>query len=96
MKVVIPQTLKHEMIKRTYSSHLGIEASLRKAKDVIYWPGMNAEICDFIGQCSTCNEMGQMQCKEAMMAHEISKRPWSRVGIDLFSCLLGEGVSDHC
>ena len=49
MTVVIPQALTHEMIKRTSSSHLGIEASLRKARDVISWPGMNAEICDFIG-----------------------------------------------
>ena len=42
--MVIPQALRHEMIKRTQSSHLGIGASLRKARDVIYWPGMNAEI----------------------------------------------------
>ena len=38
IKVVIPQVLRHEMIKRTHSSHLGIEASLRGARDVIYWP----------------------------------------------------------
>ena len=87
MKVVIPQALRHEMIKRTHSSYLGIEASLRKVRDVIYWPGMNAEIRDFIGQCSTCNELGQKQCKELMMAHQIPKCPWSRVGMDLFSCL---------
>ena len=87
MKVVVPQALRHEMIKRTHSSHLGIEASLRKARDVIYWPGMNIEIREFIGQCSTCNELGQKQCKELMMTHEILKHPWSRVGMDLFSCL---------
>ena len=87
MKVVIPQALRHEMIKRTHSSHLGIEASLRKARDVIYWPGMNAEIREFIRQCSTCNELGQKQCKEPMMTHDIPKHPWSRVGKDLFSCL---------
>ena len=46
-KVVIPQVLRHDMIKRTHSSHLGVEASLRKPRDVIYWPGMNAEICGF-------------------------------------------------
>ena len=63
MKVVIPQALKHEMIKRTHSSHLGIEASLRKARDMIYWPGMNADIRDFIGQCSTCNELGQSNAR---------------------------------
>ena len=86
MKAVIPQALRHELIKITHSSHLGIEASLRKARDVIYWPGINAEICDFIGQCSTRNEMGQKQWKEPMTTHEISKRRWSRVGMDLFSC----------
>ena len=85
--MVIPQVPRHEMIKRTNSSHLGIEVSLRKVRDVVYLPGMNAEIRDFIGQCSTCNELGQKQCKELMMTHEIPKHPWSRVGMDLFSCL---------
>ena len=49
MKMVIPQALRHEMIKRTHSSHLGIEASLRKARNVIYWPGLNAEILILFG-----------------------------------------------
>ena len=48
---------------------------------------MNAEIPDFIGRCSKCNELGQKQCKEPMMTDEILKRPWSRVGMDPFSCL---------
>ena len=97
MKVVIPQALRHEMIKRTHSSHLGIEALLRKARDVIYWPAMNAEVRDFIGEFSTCNELGQKQCKELMMTHQIPKRPWSRVGMDLFSCLGKEYLEfNHC
>ena len=87
MKAVIPQVLRHEMIKITHSNRLGIEASLRMARNVIHWPGLNAEIRDFIGQCSTCNELGQKQCKKPMMTHEISKHSWSRVGMDLFSCL---------
>ena len=87
IKVAVPQVLEHEMIKRTHSSHLGIEASLRKTRGVIYLPGMYAEILDFIGQCSTCNELGQKQCKELMMTNEIPKHPLSGVGMDLFSCL---------
>ena len=87
MKVVILQALRHEMIKRTHSSHLGVEASVRKAIDVSYWPGMNDEIRDFTGQCSTCNQLGQKQCKEPRVTHEIPNRPWSKVGMDLFSCL---------
>ena len=63
MKVVISQALRHEMIKRTHSNHLGIEASLRKARNVIYWPGMNAEIRDFVRQCSTCNELGKSNAR---------------------------------
>jgi len=54
-RVVIPQLLRPEVKSRIHSSHLGVEACLRKAGDTVFWPSINAEVRDQIKQCSICN-----------------------------------------
>ena len=41
--VVIPKCLCADMKLKIHSSHLGIEAYLRRAHEFIYWPSMSAE-----------------------------------------------------
>ena len=85
MKVIIPKAMRREMINRTHSSHQGIEASIRKAKDVLFWPGMNGEIQEAVERCETCNEFAIKQQKEPLMTHEIPTYPWKKVGMDVFT-----------
>ena len=53
-RVVIPAVLRKDMVKRIHSSHLGIEGCLRRARVSLYWPGMDAQIKDYIQSCETC------------------------------------------
>ena len=46
--VVIPRSLRADMKMKIHSSHLGIEACLRRARECIYWPGMSAEMKQYI------------------------------------------------
>ena len=55
-----------------------------RARDVLFWPGMSAQVKDFISKCSTCNKYSHRQCKEFWLNHPISSRPWSKLAIDLF------------
>ena len=38
------------------SAHLGIDSCLRRARDTVYWPGMNADLKEYIKPCPTCAE----------------------------------------
>jgi transposase InsO family protein len=84
-RIVIPKSMRQEMLKRIHSSHLGGESCLQKARDVLYWPNMSAEIKDMVEQCSTCNEYQQAQKKEPLMIHPIPECPWSRIAMDIFT-----------
>ena len=42
--VIVLLALRSHMVKKVHSSHIGVEGCLRKARDVLYWPGMSAEI----------------------------------------------------
>ena len=83
-RVVIPQLLRPEVKSRIHSSHLGVEACLRKARDTVFWPGMNAEVRNQIKQCSICNEFQAKNQKLPMQSHKLPDRPWSRVAEDQF------------
>ena len=42
--VIIPDRLRKEMKQRIHKGHMGINACLRFAEDIIYWPQMSSEI----------------------------------------------------
>ena len=73
------------MLARLHSSHLGIEACLRKARDQIYWPNMTTHIKEVVAKCEDCAEYQTANPQQPMQTHKIPERPWSRVGSDLFS-----------
>ena len=73
------------MLQRIHSSHQGPEACVRRARDVIFWPGMANEIQHLANQCSICNEYMAKQQKEPLLSSEIPSAPWSIVAQDLFT-----------
>ena len=54
-RVIVPGALRSHMVKKVHSSHIGIEGCLKKARDVLFWPGMTSEIKDCVAKCGTCN-----------------------------------------
>jgi len=83
-RAVVPLGLRKDMIQRIYSSHIGIEGCLRRARVCLYWPGMDAQIRDYIQSCEICLSTGSKQQKETMIPHAVKEHPWSKVGLDLF------------
>ena len=68
-----------------YSSHQGVEATLRRARDSIYWHGMTNDIKEMIGHCAACANERPSQQKETLRSHDIPSMPWAKVGMDLFA-----------
>jgi len=74
-RLIIPKVLRTEVTSRIHSSHLVIEACLRKARDLVFWPSMNADIKEAVTICSVCAEFQAKQPKQPMQSHEIPDRP---------------------
>lgn len=81
-RTIIPRSLRPEMLKPIYVSHIGGDACYRQARDTLYWPNMQGEIKDFVSQCSACNEYSHKQQQETMMSHALPTRPWQILSID--------------
>lgn len=84
--VVIPRNLHAAMKAKIHSSHLGIEACLRRARECLYWPAMSAEIKEYISACKICRELDTTsQAKETLMSHKVPSRPWENIAADTFT-----------
>lgn len=73
-RIIIPHSLRSEMLARLHSSHLGIEAGLRKARDRIYWPNMTTHIKEAVAKCEVCAEYQTANQQQPMQTHKIPER----------------------
>ena len=47
-RVIVPHSLRAAMLDRVHYAHIGMNGCLRRAKEFIYWPGMDAEIREYV------------------------------------------------
>ncbi|XP_046863366.1 uncharacterized protein LOC124457124 [Xenia sp. Carnegie-2017] len=83
-RVIIPESLRTDMLKAIHPRHFGSESCKRRAQDCLYWPKMNLEIEAEVRKCEICDAHKSHQQKESLQSHTVPHRPWSKVGADLF------------
>ena len=83
-RLVIPSGIRHNIMARLHASHIGIQGCLRRARETVYWPGMNKEITEYISKCEICCAYPQDKAKEPLISHEIPTRPREKIGCDMF------------
>ena len=71
------------MLGPLHQAHTGIQGCMRRACEVVYWPGLNSDIERLVTSCETCQTFQRNQPKEHMITHPIPTRPWEIVGCDL-------------
>ena len=81
---MIPVGERSNIVKSLHESRIGVEGTLRCARDIVYWPGITAQLKDYLSKCGICNSYQAQQCKEPLKPHEAPNSPWEKVGVDLF------------
>ena len=82
---VVPTSMCGDMLKRLHVSHQGIEATLRRAGQTMFWHGMAVYVKQNIANCITCRKDAPEQTKETLHSHSIADKPWKKVGMDIFT-----------
>ena len=80
-RLVIPFKERSGIVKSLHESHIGIEGTLRRARDIVYWPGITAQLKDHLSRCGICNRYQPEQCKEPLKPHDVPNLPWEKVGL---------------
>lgn len=84
-RVIIPSILRGEIKRKLHAGHSGINSCLRRARELIFWPGMSSEIRQYIESCNVCASSASRQAPEPLYMHDIPDRPWQKVGTDIFT-----------
>ena len=84
-RILVPKSLRPEMLSKVHSNHLGIEKTKQRAREVMFWPGMATDIHNLVAMCPICAPKGQSNPKEPLLPHDVPSRPWQKVGTDLFT-----------
>ena len=50
----------------------------------VYWPGIDADIEDWVQRCSACLATKPNQKREPLLPHEVPDGPWQKIGADFF------------
>ena len=96
-RVVVPASQRSEMKQSLHSTHVGIDACLKWARECLYWPGMTddlenfistCEMCqtfleNFISTCEMCQTFHAANQPETLQPHDILQRQWEKVRTDL-------------
>ncbi|XP_033646576.1 uncharacterized protein LOC117305808 [Asterias rubens] len=83
-KAIIPKSLGTEYTKLLHEGHPGIEATKRRARDIVYWPSMCMDIEQSVLECTVCNATKAHQQKEPLKSYPPPNLPWEHIGVDLF------------
>ena len=85
LRVVVPLTLRSEMLNILHQGHIGIERTKWRAWNTVCRPGISKDITELSSNCETCISFRNARSADPLLKHEIPDQPWVKIGTDLFS-----------
>ncbi|XP_055527044.1 uncharacterized protein K02A2.6-like [Wyeomyia smithii] len=67
-RIVVPAENRQDVLKLLHYSHQGEQATLRKARDIVYWPNLNDHVQNMVKACGICNQYKNCQQCEPMQS----------------------------
>ncbi|XP_046406352.1 uncharacterized protein K02A2.6-like [Ischnura elegans] len=83
-RIVIPCSLKIEMLKKLHTGHPGINRMMSRAEMSMFWLGCGQDIKKFVKSCPTCLKFQDNKSKNVLKYKKLPQFPWSEVGCDIF------------
>ena len=70
--IVIPKSLRTGMMPTLiHHGHMTKETYKQRARDTLFWPGMNAPMEETVAKCTICLENRMLSGKEPTIAHDV-------------------------
>ena len=82
-RIVVPSSLKAQMLEKVLWGHLGIVRCRLRVSDSIWWPGVSKDVEKYIQSCPACMKTTP-PAKQPLLPTDLPDYPWERVASDLF------------
>ena len=103
IRVVIPPSLRADVLKELHVSHPGVCRMKMLARSHVWWPGIDRELEEVSKSCKNCQEVKASPPRAPLHPWPWPKRPWERVHADfagpfsgsMFSLLIDSHKRNH-
>jgi hypothetical protein len=82
-RLIIPSSMWKEIKEKIHQGHMGIEKCKVRARQVVFRPGINAEITEIVSRCPACIKYQEAQKKQPLKPYDVPAEPWYKVVMDL-------------
>ncbi|XP_045120347.1 uncharacterized protein LOC123509838 [Portunus trituberculatus] len=84
-RIVVPVALRRRTLARLHDSHRGVEATRRRARQTVFWPGIDSDIANTVRACEPCQVLQPSQQQKPLMCDDNPSRPFESVSADFFT-----------
>ena len=86
-RIIIPNNQCNTILELIHEGHLGLNKCKLRAKETVYWPGLNKQLEDLILNCELCLKYSTAKRKlepDLTLGHEVPLCPWTKLVTDIF------------
>lgn len=83
-RVLIPASLRQQVLKQLHEGHPGICSMKSMARAILWYPGIDGDIINFVKQCVICQNNLSKPSQNHSVEWPRPPRVWSRIHIDHF------------
>ena len=83
-RIVIPPSLRGEIISTLHAAHQGVSCMNERAKAGVYWPGITTDILKARQSCASCNRNMPSQSRLPPAEAHIPTAPFEAIACDYF------------
>ena len=84
VRLVIPEALRQRVSASLHASHQGLDSMLRRARQTVYWPGMEGDLQHHRATCDSCNTNAPSQLPEPLLLTPPPEYPFQQTVADIF------------
>ena len=83
-RIIVPSSLRLEVLKSLHSAHQGVTAMNERAKIEVYWPDITNDIQKTHDSCHKCNRIAPSQARPIPFEPRIPTTPFEAIACDYF------------
>ncbi|XP_064116685.1 uncharacterized protein K02A2.6-like [Macrobrachium nipponense] len=83
-RLLKPRSLRSETLQCLHDAHQVVDRTKRRARQTIYWPGIDRDVENTVKSCSRCQELLPGQQNEPLMQEGFPSRVFESASADYF------------
>ncbi|XP_063888612.1 uncharacterized protein K02A2.6-like [Scylla paramamosain] len=84
VRLVIPEPLRPQVAANLHAGHQGLDSMLRRARQCVYWPGLEGDLQHYRASCTSCETHAPSQPSETLVITPPPEYPFQSTVADMF------------